>query len=76
MVGPKEKFSKLVFRLIFASTLFRKRAILLILYAEYTESMLRILSHLKVYYGPTLGGLREKFSKSRFSEGWKALFKD
>ena len=51
MVESREKFSKLIFRLAFGNIVFDKRAMLLIFYAEYTESVLNILSYLKSTMG-------------------------
>ena len=47
--------------LAFANTVFHKRAMLLIFYAEYTESMLEILSHSECITGPPRLGLEKNF---------------
>ena len=81
MVGPRENFSKLRFseglknailRLEFTNTIFHKRAMLLIFYAEYTASVLEILSYPEstMAHG---GWAWKKFSKWVFSEGWNTL---
>ena len=67
MVGPRENFSKLRFseglknailRLEFINTIFHKRAMLLIFYAEYTASFGRKFYHwLLRMYGNTKSGI-------------------
>ena len=54
----------------FPNTVFHKRAILLILQPESTESVIDLGSSAT---WPTMAGLGEKFSKQKFSEGWKTL---
>ena len=42
-----------ILRLVFANTVFHKRALLVIIHAEYKESLLNILSHLESTLGPS-----------------------
>ena len=52
---------------------FHKRAMIQIFYAEYTESVLDILSYRESTMGPPWLGLEKNF-KIKVSEGWQVLF--
>ena len=80
MVGAGEKSFQIkalrclengILKLVSASTVFHKRAILLIFEAEFTESVLDFLSYPESNLGLTMVGPPKKFSKWRYSDFWK-----
>ena len=73
MVGPRKNFQNkgyqkvgnIVLRLVFVNTVFYKRAILLIFYPEFIESVLGILSYPESTKGPMMVGFEEKIFKTK-----------
>ena len=68
-MGPRKIFKgeilrrleNAILRLVFANTVFHERAMLLISYAEYAQSLLDIISHQEPNMGPPCLGLEKIF---------------
>ena len=63
-------------RLVFANTVFHKRAMLVSIYTEYTESLLDILLHLESTLGLLWLGLGKNFQKEGSQKTGKCYFKN
>ena len=83
MNRPREKFSKLrrsdgwtmlFFDWVLQTQFFMRESNVNNLLRRICGKLAKNSFRMIVYYGPTMGRSREKFSKLRLSEGWKALF--
>ena len=82
-MGPEKNFQSrglrrpenAILRLLFASTVFHKRVILVIIYAEYTESLLGIRSHLESTLDPPWLGTEKSFRNESSQRAGNAILR-